>query len=93
MSLIRFDGHTFSDALDSTRLTKQYLQVFALMCDGQWRTLEDIATWVGASTQSVSARLRDMRKPRFGGHTVERERIEGGLYRYRLTENLFGGLK
>jgi hypothetical protein len=34
----------------------------------------------------VSARLRDFRKVRFGGHTVDRRR-DGRLYLYRLTWN------
>ena len=28
--------------------------------------------------------MRHLRKPRFGGHTIEREHLGGGLYRYKL---------
>jgi len=42
---------------------------------------------VQAPEASVSARLRDLRKAKFGGYRVERQRVrEGrGLYHYRLT--------
>jgi hypothetical protein len=59
--------------------------VAALMLDGRWRTLRQISDATGSPEASVSARLRDMRKPRFGLSTVERERMgDDGLHRYRL---------
>ena len=44
-----------------------------------------IAEAVGSPEASVSARLRDLRKPAFGGHTVERQYVERGLFRYRVV--------
>jgi hypothetical protein len=70
---------------DPKRLAAQMAKVTAVMADGEWRTLEQLATAVGAETQSVSARLRDLRKPRYGSRVVERAYAGGGLYRYRLV--------
>ena len=47
-------------------------------------TLAQIADDCAASEASVSARLRDLRKPRFGGHTVERRRRTQSVWEYRL---------
>jgi hypothetical protein len=80
-----FDGSTFEPALDAKRLTSQLERVRALMGDGQWRTLGEIQAACGGTEARISARLRDLRKPRFRGHTVDRRRIIGGLYEYRLT--------
>jgi hypothetical protein len=54
------------------------------MLDGTWRTLEGIRSTVGGSEAGISARLRDLRKPRFGGYGVERRRVSGGLFEYRV---------
>jgi hypothetical protein len=79
-----FDGVTFEPAQDAARLTGQLERVRNLMCDGQWRTLSEIAVRVGGSEAGVSARLRDLRKEKFGAHTVERKRVDGGLWVYRV---------
>jgi len=89
----RRDGDTFDPEKDEVRLSRQMLSVYDVMKDGQWRTLLRIAalayhySGMPISQPSVSARLRDFRKPRFGAHTVERRRIEGGLFEYRLVWN------
>jgi hypothetical protein len=83
----RFDGPAYDHARDSARLTGQILRVFDLMADGQWRTLREIADATHDPESSISAQLRHLRKARFGGHTVEREHVGGGLYRYRLIVN------
>jgi biotin operon repressor len=82
---LTFDGPTYNPLLDRDRLTSQLGRVFSLMADGAWRSLAQIQARVGGSEAAVSARLRDLRKPRFGGHTVERRRaFIGGLWEYRL---------
>ena len=78
-----FDGKTYEPS-DGPRLGVQLAQVASLMRDGQWRTLYEIAHATGCPTQSVSARLRDLRKPRFGGYTVERQRCQVGVFLYRV---------
>jgi hypothetical protein len=55
------------------------------MRDGQWRTLEKIHAFAGGSEAAVSARPRDLRKPRFCGYRVERRRcVCSNLWEYRL---------
>jgi biotin operon repressor len=79
-----FDGETYEPEFDFDRLKGQLQRVFALMQDGKWRSLGHIAQATGGSEAAVSARLRDLRKDKFGGHEVERQRLDGGLYLYRL---------
>lgn len=81
----RFDGETYEPPLDAERLTTLMERVAAVMRDGDWHTLRELAVRTGGTEASVSARLRDLRKPRFGGGTVERRRVEGGLFTYRLV--------
>jgi hypothetical protein len=80
-----FSGQTYNPAEDHARLTSQLNKVFDCMKDGQWHTIPELAQYAGGSEAAVSARIRDFRKQRFGGHTVERERVKKGLYRYKLT--------
>ncbi len=65
-------GVTYVAQEDFVRLNRQQRRVFDVMQDGRWRTLHDIAVLTGDPEASVSARLRDFRKPGFGGSTVER---------------------
>jgi hypothetical protein len=60
------------------------------MADGEWHTLKELSTITGASEASCSARLRDFRKPKFGGHTVDRRRVlnGNGLHIYRIPRPL-----
>ncbi len=81
---IWFDGETYSYRADRGRLKSLLERVFAYMKDGRWRTLSQIQGACGGSEASVSARLRDFRKPRFGGFDVQRKRTEHGLWHYRL---------
>jgi hypothetical protein len=71
---VHFDGVTYDPRLDHHRLTKQLDKVWYTMSDGEWRTLHEIALRTDAPESSVSARLRDLRKSKFGGYTVERKR-------------------
>ena len=79
------DGITYDDNLDRDRLNVQQLRVYNVMVDGGWHSLYQISEITSDPVQSVSARLRDLRKPRFGGHIVERRRNDGGLFEYRLA--------
>ena len=84
----RFDGACFDPAKDQKRLEKQIGRVWRCMEDGQWYTLEFIATWTGDPEASVSAQIRNLRKPRFGGYTIEKKRSKptGGTWLYRLKK-------
>src|SRR5262249_4653562 len=85
-----FDGETYQAEFDFNRLKTQLQAVFALMQDGKWRSLEHIATATNSSTPSASARLRDLRKDKFGGHDVQRMRTRdnSGLWLYRVIVNV-----
>lgn len=83
-----FDGETFDAARDGDRLRCQLHAVRTLMADGRWRTLATIAAECGYPENSIpgiSARLRDLRKPKFGAFTVERRYLHDGLWQYRVA--------
>ena len=82
-----FDGETFDPKEDGERLTGQLARVRNQMADGRWFTLNYLASLVGGSEAGVSARIRDLRKPKFGGYRVERRRVPGerGVWEYRLA--------
>lgn len=85
-----FSGADYDEDKDGRRLTGQILRVFEVMQDQKWRTLGELATLSGAPESSASAQLRNLRKPQFGGHTVNRRRCgdpEQGLYEYQLIES------
>ena len=81
-----FGGDTFDEELDGDRLRRQLVKVYAIMADGQWHTLAQISHLIDAPEASVSARIRDLRKDKFGGHRVDAERVinGNGLFRYRM---------
>jgi hypothetical protein len=81
-----FDGATYEPDQDRDRLSRQLEAVRRLMKDQSWRTLYELRALTGFPTQSVSARLRDFRKKRFGSHTVNRRRVGAGLFEYQLVE-------
>lgn len=80
-----FDGDTYDHDRDSERLATQYADVFSLMADERWRTPPELEAQTGHPWASISARLRDMRKRRFGAHTVNRRYIKNGLFEYQLV--------
>lgn len=83
----KFDGPCLIPEKDYPRLNRQTLRVFNLMVDGKWRTLDEISRITGDPLQSISARLRDLRKERFGAHAVDkrpRGERSRGLWEYRL---------
>ena len=81
-----FDGETIEPEADDKRLASQGARLFDLMSDGKWRTLTAIQAVGGGSEAGVSARLRDGRKSRFGGHTLNRMALAPrGLFAYQLV--------
>ena len=82
-----FNGPTYNRRHDHRRLAGQISRIFALMQDGQWRSLSDIARVTRDPQASISAQLRHLRKAKFGSFVVERRSCgerERGLYEYRL---------
>ena len=90
-SEFNFDGSTFEPEHDAMRLSRQHRLVWKTMMNAhKWLTLEEIYRVTNEMPQSVSARLRDFRKPRFGSHIVERRRRDDaakGIFEYRLIIN------
>ncbi len=91
MNYPNFDGDTYVRRLDRSRLQSQLnsLKLY-LSQDGGWHTLEALSGNLGHSIQSISARLRDLRKPKFGGYEIARRRVPGhrGLWEYSLVSKL-----
>jgi hypothetical protein len=84
---LAFDGDTYAPALDQKRLTGQLERVFIAMLDGQWHSLDWLAVQANGTEASVSARLRDMRKSKFGARVIDRRRVGlSGLFQYRLVK-------
>ena len=88
VSHISFDGPTAMQ-IDTARLAGQLARVYTLMSDGRFRTLSAIAEAAGCMEQSASARLRDLRKKKFGGHQIipRRLSVEPLVYEYQLVPN------
>ena len=87
-----FDGKTYQ-AEDSPRLGKQLEWVRRIMERGEWYTPEDVQRelvkyGVRAGTASITARFRDLRKPKFGGRTIERKKFNGVDHYRMLPANL-----
>ena len=79
-----FDGCTYDPARDHDRLAKQLGRVYDYMSDGLWHSLAQISRFTGDPEASVSARLRDLKKPRFGGYNIDHKHVKDGLWVYRM---------
>ena len=79
------DGKTFNPATDLHRLNAQAHRVYEFMWARDWVTLAEIARVTGDPEASISARLRDLRKPKFGAFIVDRRRRTQGTWEYKLT--------
>jgi hypothetical protein len=86
-----FNGPEYSPRHDQARLMDQHQRIRALMLDGVWRTIQEIARLTGDPQASVSAQLRHLRKERFGGFVVDRQKRGDrahGLFEYRVRESM-----
>jgi len=81
----RFDGASFEVTKDSDRLGCQLAAVRDFMLVSGWRTLAEIEGATGYPQASISARLRDLRKEKFGAFTIERRRRHQGTFEYRMV--------
>jgi len=81
---------TFDEVRDGGRLFRQCQDVFDAIRGGHWFTLAELSDATGHPQASVSARLRDLRKVKFGGHSIARDYVANGLWRYRLQINVEG---
>lgn len=86
--VLPFDGATAA-AEDVPRLRSQLDAVRNVLLAGEWMTLRQLAGSCGGSQAGISARLRDLRKPKFGGYHVARRRdpeapVGSGIWQYRI---------
>ena len=89
--LLDFDGETYDREIDGVRLSTQLIKVRAtlLRCAGRYLTPDQLCRGSGYSPArwaSVSARVRDLRKDKFGGLNIKRKRLAGGEWAYGLFE-------
>jgi len=61
--------------------------IFEIMSDGKWRTLKAIRKQTIYLDSSISSQLRDFRKDKFGGHTLEKRHLGDMLWEYKLIIN------
>ena len=80
-----FDGVTYDKQADGSRISRQLDVVRDCIQAGEWWSLAGIASHTGYPEASISARLRDLRKDKFGGYRIDRRRSgDRGLWEYRL---------
>lgn len=88
-----FDGTTYVAPRDGERLSAQMVRVLLVARawgrlpdpDDNWFTLEQLSAGARGSEAAVSARLRDLRKERWGCQRVDRRYVGDGLHRYRVS--------
>ena len=72
-------------------LTKRIAAVKRAMRKKTWMTLREIQIELNdrlcyMEIQSVSARVRDLRKPQYGSHAIDRRPVGNGVFEYRLRK-------
>ncbi len=82
MQLALFDGRTFDPARDGKRLTRQLDMVKQILRDKKPRTLNEIREEIWLHYGVRAARLRDLRKPKFGAAEVKSGRRTDGVWEY-----------
>lgn len=87
-----FPGVTYDPGQDKPRLVKQIEGVRTLMLrNGAYRTLAEIEELTGYPPASISARLRDLDNPKFGGYLKNKRRRGGyahGEWEYQILKPL-----
>lgn len=84
-----FGGESYRPK-DHKPLKKQLDAVRSIMLAGGWHTLGELKARLErdngliTTEASVSARLRDLRKLKYGAYMIDRRPREGRLYEYRL---------
>lgn len=91
----KFDGETYEPMHDGARLSSQLTATREVMLDHEWRTLAALVLalrkrGLRVTEASISARLRDLRKARYGSFSVEHRRLIGGLWEYRIAPEVQG---
>jgi hypothetical protein len=80
------DGVTGQPPFNQVTGETQLDRVLGVLQDYSWHPLGEIAFRTGDTTASVSARIRDLRKLRFGNHIIDRRRLPDRQgYAYRMV--------
>jgi hypothetical protein len=79
-------GPAYDASRDHARLEAQLASIWAYIHDQHWFTLGEVEEALGHPQASISAQLRHLRKHRFGGHTVRKRYLSGGLWEYQLHD-------
>jgi hypothetical protein len=86
----RFDSGVELTKADHQRLGAQIQRVLSVLSDGGWYSVPDLQDCIWAQFRvrdpepSLSAQIRNLKKSKHGGHTIERKR-EGNRYYFRLA--------
>jgi len=84
-----FDGRSYEPTRDGDRLNTQLAAVRHVLSDGRWHTTTEISRALAAigifgTETSISSRVRDLRKAKFGAYDVQSRYVEKGLWAYRM---------
>lgn len=80
-------GPAYDEKIDGKRIKKQHevIRDFMLRHWNHWHTLGYLSLTLDYPEASISAQLRHLRKPKFGGYIVEKRRRAGsGTWEYRV---------
>jgi hypothetical protein len=83
-----FPGPAYREEFDYERLTGQMAAVYRVMKDGRKRTIREVRDEVGKGSETgIAAAIRALRKPEYGSHRIEKERVgdpRSGLWAYYM---------
>jgi len=81
-----FDGDgDLEGAQKDPRLKKQLVRVYEVMSTEKWLPLSEISLLADAPEASASARMRDLRKKKFGGFTIDTRMLSDlNVHEYRF---------
>ena len=77
-----FLGATYSVSEDFIRLAIGVVAAYLLLRDGLWHTATELRNRIGQ--QDFMRRVRDLRSRRWGPLIIERRRVKGGEWEYRM---------
>ena len=85
----KFSGAVYDEQKDGQRLKHQINVIFDLMKDCKFRTLREIEDLTDFPQSSISAQLRNLKKPAFGSHALNKRRRDGrGTWEYQIIPKL-----
>lgn len=87
-------GPDYDEAIDGPRIHTQMDRIrdWMLAIYPVWKTLAEIENVLKFPQASISAQLRHLRKKKFGGYVVEKQRRQAdkGTWEYRIYKPLIG---